>query len=127
MLSVTRRNRHALGEPKGRAPFERSWDVDVRQQLGQAVDGLTAVSHDLQEISRGIHPAIVSRDGLAPAVRALARRSGLPVELRLDVDQRLPERIEVAAYYIISEALTNAANTHRQPRCAYTSKPTRPA
>jgi signal transduction histidine kinase len=82
---------------------------DVRQQLGQAVDGLTAVSHDLQEISRGIHPAIVSQGGLGPAVRALARRSGLPVDLRLDVDQRLPERIEVAAYYIISEALTNAA------------------
>ncbi|MET7422047.1 DUF4118 domain-containing protein [Dactylosporangium sp. NPDC005555] len=82
---------------------------DVRQQLGQAVEGLTAVSHDLQELSRGIHPAIVSQGGLGPAARTLARRSGLPVDLRLDVDRRLPERIEVAAYYIISEALTNAA------------------
>ncbi|WP_433063047.1 GAF domain-containing sensor histidine kinase [Dactylosporangium sp. CS-033363] len=81
----------------------------VRQQLGRAVDGLTAVAHDLQELSRGIHPAIVSQGGLAPAIRTLARRSGLPVDLRLHVDRRLPEKIEVAAYYIVSEALTNAA------------------
>ncbi|WP_433200667.1 GAF domain-containing protein [Dactylosporangium sp. CS-047395] len=82
---------------------------DVGHQLGKVVDGLTAAAHELQELSRGIHPAIVSQGGLASAIRTLARRSGLPVDLRLHIDRRLPEPVEVAAYYIISEALTNAA------------------
>jgi signal transduction histidine kinase len=81
----------------------------VREQLAEIVDGLTGVFHDLQEISRGIHPAILSRGGLGPALRTLARRSSVPVELRLDVDQRLPDSVEVAAYYIVAESLTNAA------------------
>jgi signal transduction histidine kinase len=81
----------------------------VREQLAEIVDLLTGVFHDLQEISRGIHPAILSRGGLGPALRTLARRSSVPVELRLDVDQRLPDSVEVAAYYIVAESLTNAA------------------
>ena len=64
---------------------------------------------ELQEISRGIHPAILSKGGLGPALKGLARRSAVPVDLTLGVDQRLPEITEVAAYYVVAEALTNAA------------------
>jgi signal transduction histidine kinase len=62
---------------------------------------------DLREISRGIHPAILSKGGLGAALKSLARRSGVPVRLRFSVDRRLPERVEVAVYYLASEALTN--------------------
>jgi signal transduction histidine kinase len=60
-------------------------------------------------LSRGIHPAILSKGGLGPAIKTLARRSPVPVGLELAVDRRLPESIEVAAYYVIAEALTNVA------------------
>lgn len=81
----------------------------VRKQLAEIVDGLTGVSTDLLEISRGLHPAILSRGGLGPALKTLARRSSVPVALRLGVDQRLPDSVEVAAYYVVAESLTNAA------------------
>jgi signal transduction histidine kinase len=64
---------------------------------------------ELREISVGIHPAILSRGGLGLALRALARRSAIPVELDLRAERSLPEHVEVAAYYVVSEALTNAA------------------
>jgi signal transduction histidine kinase len=67
------------------------------------------VLEELQEISRGIHPAILSKGGLAPALTVLAHRSAVPVELDLRAERRLPEHVEVAAYYVVSEALTNAA------------------
>jgi signal transduction histidine kinase len=79
------------------------------QQISNIVDGLTAVSKEIQEVSRGIHPAILSNGGLGPALKALARRSTVPAELQVSVDGRLPDSAEVAAYYIVAEALTNAA------------------
>jgi signal transduction histidine kinase len=57
----------------------------------------------------GIHPSILAEGGIAPALRTLARRSVVPVELELNADGRLPEQIEVAAYYVVSESLTNIA------------------
>jgi signal transduction histidine kinase len=81
----------------------------LKEQISGVVGGLTGVAEDLQEISRGIHPAILSRGGLGPALKTLARRSTIPVVLDLGVDRRLPEPTEVAAYYVVSEALTNAA------------------
>jgi signal transduction histidine kinase len=60
-------------------------------------------------MARGIHPTILAEGGLAPALRTLARRSSIPVVLRVDLKGRLPERVEVTAYYVVSEALTNAA------------------
>jgi signal transduction histidine kinase len=81
----------------------------VQDELAEIGSGLEDVLDELREISRGIHPAILSRGGLAPALKALARRSAVPVELDLSVDQRLPDPVEVAAYYVVSEALTNAA------------------
>jgi signal transduction histidine kinase len=81
----------------------------LKDQIERTAQGLVGVVGELSEISRGIHPAILSTGGLVPALRALARRSALPVELDLRAAGRLPEQIEVAAYYAVSEALTNAA------------------
>ncbi|MCW2590648.1 MAG: domain S-box, partial [Mycobacterium sp.] len=81
----------------------------LRDHLSDLASGLTDVSTDLQEISRGIHPAILSQGGLGPALKTLARRSAVPVELNLDIAQRLPGSAEVAAYYVVAETLTNAA------------------
>jgi signal transduction histidine kinase len=81
----------------------------LKQQLAQIISGLTAVSEELREISHGIHPAILSSGGLVPAFKMLARRCTVPVDLDLAVDQRLPEPVEVAAYYVLAEALTNTA------------------
>ncbi len=82
---------------------------EVHRELAQVGSELHGVLDDLREISRGIHPAILSQGGLGPAFRTLARRSSVPVELDVRVEERLPERIEVAAHYVVSEALTNAA------------------
>jgi signal transduction histidine kinase len=82
---------------------------DVRAQLTRVAEGLAGALDDLQEISRGIHPAILSEGGLGPALKALARRSAIPVELDVDVQPRLDAPIEVATYYLVSEALANAA------------------
>jgi signal transduction histidine kinase len=81
----------------------------VKEQLAEIVQGLGDVSEELRAISRGIHPAILSKGGLAPALRSLACRSVVPVELDVDVEGRLPDRVEVAAYYVVAEALTNTA------------------
>ena len=70
---------------------------------------MVGAAEELQELSRGIHPAIDSRGGLGPALRTLARRSTVPVELDLESDTRLPEPIEVAAYFVASEAMANTA------------------
>jgi signal transduction histidine kinase len=82
---------------------------DLRAAIGEVATGLNGVVADLQEISRGLHPAILSHGGLADALVVLARRSPVPVEVDADVPGRLPERVEVAAYYVVSEALANAA------------------
>jgi PAS domain S-box-containing protein len=81
---------------------------ETRRTLDRVADELNGVIEDLREISRGIHPAILSEGGLGPALRTLARRSAIPVELDSSICTRLPEPIEVAAYYVVSEALANA-------------------
>jgi signal transduction histidine kinase len=80
-----------------------------RDDLSQIAEGLTTVLDELREIALGIHPAILAEGGLGPALKTLAHRSPIPVELGVRDDERLPESIEVAAYYVVSEALTNAA------------------
>jgi signal transduction histidine kinase len=82
---------------------------ELEGEVLSVTEGLAIVFDELREISRGIHPAILSKGGLAPALGALARGSGVPVELDLHAVRRLPEHIEVAVYYVVSEALTNAA------------------
>ncbi|MDT5184558.1 MAG: hypothetical protein QOI29_2716 [Mycobacterium sp.] len=81
----------------------------LKKQMSDIVDGLVGVSEEVREISRGIHPAILSKGGLGPALNALARRSAVRVKLDLAVQRRLPESAEVAAYYVVAEALTNVA------------------
>jgi signal transduction histidine kinase len=84
-----------------------------RARLSRVADGLTNVLDGLREIALGIHPAALVEGGLGPALKTLARRSPLLVELEMRVEERLPERVEVAAYYVVSEALTNAAKYAR--------------
>jgi PAS domain S-box-containing protein len=91
-------------------PAEQAALADELVGLGE---GLTDVLEDLRELSRGIHPAILTEGGLAPALKALARRSGLPIALDVTADRRFAEPIEVAAYYVVSEGLTNAAKHAR--------------
>ncbi|HLI56742.1 MAG TPA: DUF4118 domain-containing protein [Actinomycetota bacterium] len=87
--------------------------VAVREQLGHTEKGLSEALEAVQELSRGIHPAVLTRGGLGPALRTLARRCPVPVELDVASDGRLPDRVEVAAYYTVAEALTNAAKHAR--------------
>jgi signal transduction histidine kinase len=87
--------------------------TELRTQLSNTAKGLAGALEDLQDISRGIHPAILSRGGLGPALKTLARRSPVPVELEVRLDGRLPPSLEAAAYYVVSEALTNAAKHAR--------------
>jgi signal transduction histidine kinase len=83
--------------------------AELSEQLARTAQGLDGVLEELREISRGIHPAILSEGGLVPALRGLADRSAVPVELDLRGARQLPEPVEVAAYYVVSEALSNAA------------------
>jgi signal transduction histidine kinase len=85
----------------------------LKRQISNMVSGLAGISEDLQEIARGIHPAILSKGGLGPALNTLARRSGVPVKLDLRLNRGLVESAEVAAYYVVAEALTNAAKHAR--------------
>jgi PAS domain S-box-containing protein len=96
----------ALRAAEDKVPPEMA---QLRAELSQTASGLAGAVEDLQEIARGIHPAILSRGGLGPALKTLARRAALPVELDVHADRKLPERVEVAAYFIVSEAITNAA------------------
>jgi signal transduction histidine kinase len=79
----------------------------LRSQLSSVGEGLSGAMNDLREISRGIHPAILSEGGLKPALKALARRSAIPVELDIQLDRRIPASAEIAAYYVAAEALAN--------------------
>jgi GAF domain-containing protein len=81
----------------------------LASELERVVAGLTAALEELREYVRGIHPAVLMKGGLGPALRALARRSTIPVDLVVRVEGRLAERIELGAYYVVSECLTNAA------------------
>jgi signal transduction histidine kinase len=80
---------------------------ELQRQIGRVAEELTGAMEELREIARGIHPAILSEGGLGPALRTLARRAAIPVELDIRTDDRAAEPIEVAAYYVVSEALTN--------------------
>ena len=91
---------------------------DLRAELSRIAAGLTEAVAELQEFSRGIHPAILSERGLGPALRMLARRSLVQVDLDVTIDARFPEPIETAAYYVASEALANAMKHARASHVA---------
>jgi signal transduction histidine kinase len=75
--------------------------------LGGAADELSHALEELRELARGIHPAVLSDRGLDPAVEALAGRSPVPVEVRERLGERVDEPVELAAYFVVAEALTN--------------------
>ena len=87
----------------------KSGSEDVVELIEDAVVSTERAYDELRELARGLHPVILSTSGLAPALKNLALRSPIPVVLDLQTHDRLPERIEVTAYYVVSEALTNAA------------------
>ena len=83
-------------------------EVDTHEAIEQLERELKSVIDEVQELSRGVHPAQLAEGGLRPALRALARRSPIPIDLSLDVPERLPASVETAVYYVVSEALANA-------------------
>jgi signal transduction histidine kinase/ketosteroid isomerase-like protein len=95
----------AVRAAEAEVPADRD---DLRAELSRIAAGLADAAAELQEFSRGIHPAILSERGLGPALRTLARRSAIPVDLDVTTNARFPEPIEIAAYYVASEALANA-------------------
>jgi len=82
---------------------------ELAAELDHAAAELTRAIDELREFAQGIHPAGLVEGGLGPALRMLARRSSVPAKLEVRADERLPEPTEVAAYYVVSEALTNTA------------------
>ncbi|GAA3060701.1 ATP-binding sensor histidine kinase [Pseudonocardia yunnanensis] len=83
--------------------------VELTTQLDDLATRASSALDELRELARGIHPAVLAEGGLPPALHTLARRCPIPVELDIHTDGRLPEQIEIAAYYLIAEALTNTA------------------
>ncbi|MCW2574519.1 MAG: histidine kinase [Modestobacter sp.] len=82
---------------------------EVTAQLDGVVAEIGDVLDELREIARGLNPRALADGGLRPALTTLARRSAVPARLDVRVDGRLPDQIELAAYYVVAEALTNAA------------------
>ena len=103
-LALHLREAHATAPP---APGELS------AQLARAVAEANGALDDLRETARGIHPAILAKGGLRATLKTLASRSPVPVELRVAARERLPEPVEVSAYYVAAEALTNVARHAR--------------
>jgi len=93
----------------------------LKRDMAGVGDGLAAACEELREISHGVHPALLSKGGLRSALRSLARRAAVPVALSINVEQRLPEPVEVAAYYVVAEALTNAAKHARASQVTVTA------
>jgi len=84
-------------------------DPDVDALLAEAADELNAALHELRDLAAGLHPPILTEEGLPAALEALAERSPMRVRLRVAAPDRLAAPVEAAAYYVASEALTNAA------------------
>lgn len=79
---------------------------------------LNEAIRELRELARGVHPAVLTSEGLDPAVRALTRRSVVPVDLRIDLDGRLPAAQEMTAYYVVAEGLANVARHAQASRAS---------
>jgi signal transduction histidine kinase len=95
-----------LGMAQAEASTE---ETELRMQVGHFTEQARGALKELRDLSRGIHPAILTEGGLGQALRAMTRRSPIPVSLDVRVPERLPDQVEISAYYIVAEALTNAA------------------
>jgi len=83
--------------------------AQARPLVRETRESLMAALAELRELTQGIHPTILTERGLPTALDELCRRAALPAHLQLDLDRRLPDQVETAAYFVVSEALTNAA------------------
>jgi len=92
-------------------------DSELRNRLATARGEIAASLEELRDIARGIYPAVLAGHGLPVALESVAARAGTPVQLHVELTGRLSEPVEVAAYYLISEALTNI-DKHAQARTA---------
>ena len=102
----------ALGLRVAQSKLRKSPD-EAERLLGQLAEELSAAIVELRELAQGIHPAVLTERGLEAAVEVLAARAPLSVELDIDLPERLPEPVETAAYYAVSEALANVAKHAR--------------
>jgi signal transduction histidine kinase len=100
-LELSRLERTLGGEPDAQTRLE-----EARREIALSLE-------ELRDVARGIHPAVLSGHGLGVALESVAARAPLPVRLTVDLDGRLPERIEEAAYYVVAESLTNVAKHAR--------------
>jgi signal transduction histidine kinase len=99
----------ALALELGRLEHRLDDDPDARKRLDHARREVAMSLEELRAVARGIHPAVVSGHGLGVAIESLAARAPVPVRLGVGLDGRMPERLEVAAYYVVSESLANIA------------------
>jgi PAS domain S-box-containing protein len=82
---------------------------DAVELLDEAIEDLAAATHELRELARGLHPAVLTEGGLEPALRGLAKRATVPTTIEHAPEQRLPAQVEITAYFVVAEALTNVA------------------
>jgi signal transduction histidine kinase len=95
-------------------------DPEAARQLAAARAELDQALDELRELARGIHPSVLSDRGLAAALEGLAGRAPVPVELAATPQERLPERVESASYFVVAEALTNVAKYANASRVTVT-------
>lgn len=103
----------ALALSLARAKLGANADPELARGLQDASDELKLALAELRELARGIHPAILTTSGLGPALVSLAERSSLPVTIAALPEERLAAPVEAAAYFVVAEALTNAAKYAR--------------
>ena len=107
----------ALQQARGTAEAVDAPDA-LRGHLDAAADETNEAIRELRELARGIHPAILADEGLPAAVMALARRAGIPVDIRVEITDRLPSLLESTAYFTVAEALTNTQRHARATRAS---------
>ena len=101
-----------LGHARRRVDADPT-DPEIADLLAQATAELQAGLAELRELARGIHPPLLTDQGLEPALHALAARAPVPVTLAADVGERLPAPVEIAAYFVVAEALANVGKYAR--------------
>jgi signal transduction histidine kinase len=88
-------------------------NADLVRRVEESRRQLLDATAELREIARGVHPAVLTQDGLEAALANMADRSPVPVRLQVSLDRRLPPEVETTAYFLVSEALTNVARHAR--------------
>jgi signal transduction histidine kinase len=102
------------------AKAEAHGDEELAGDLQRASEQLADALRELRELARGIHPTVLTDGDLRSALEELGLRSHLPVEVRVDLDERLPEVVEETIYFCVSECLANAAKHARARSCTVT-------